>query len=90
MDVKQLKNSVREIQEDKSKAKNLLDIVPLLKNAEEKKCPKLKVVHALQKALSHVIKRGEINQKAKPPVSIRQNSFLRFLWIFSHSNFWKF
>jgi len=61
MNVKQLKDSVREIQEDKAKAKNLLDIVQLLKNPEDKKCPKLKAVHALQKALSHVIDRGDFD-----------------------------
>jgi len=59
MDVKQLKTLVREILEEKSKAKNLLDILPLLKGDEVERCPKLKVVHALQKALAHIIKRGD-------------------------------
>ena len=59
MDVKQLKTLVREILEEKSKAKNLLDILPLLKGDEVERCPKLNVVHALQKALAHIIKRGK-------------------------------
>ena len=63
MDAKRLKASVREILEDKSKAKNLLDILPCLREtpSSEAKCPRLKVVHAVQKALTHVIKRGDFD-----------------------------
>ena len=59
MDSKELKNKVLQIQEDKSKASLLLDLLSLLDPEKGLKTAALvKVIHGLSRAIIHIIKRG--------------------------------
>ena len=53
-----LKSKVAEIIESKSKAELLIDLLAILE--EDSSSSKLKVIHALNKAWTHVIRRGDL------------------------------
>ena len=53
-----LKSKVAEIIESKSKAELLIDLLTILD--EDSSSSKLKVIHALNKAWTHVIRRGDL------------------------------
>jgi len=64
LDVKDLKVKVNQIQEDKSKATLLLDILAFLDDSQGLKTGVLvKAIHAVSKAVLHIIKRGDFESE---------------------------